>query len=191
MAAVLAEHVQTDPIAVRVAFSNRMRSPDDRAVETLMQWGLACVSVGGRNQADSIRVASAETMRAHASARYDIYEVIQISNELRAAGHGETYPQFFLNYVEWVACEAPPDLTPERARDMVAETVFAVQPDHHNDSAGLYFVAASAIDTCLRLEFLADTSLMTPAEIEQVTRGIERWVLAAYLDRVPAGGPRR
>jgi hypothetical protein len=175
-------------VPVRIAFSNRTAPPDDVAIEPLIQWGLACVQVGGRSPAQLVRAAGAEAMKAFAGARYDIEELMSLRERLRESGHGETLPQFFLNYTEFRLNYASLDADdPDAAvgddadhlRRLLDASTFTGEGSHENDSEALFFLAISALRNSVKLEFLADTRLLRPAEIEASLRSIERWIVSA------------
>ena len=174
-------------MSVRVAFHNRVVTPDDFGVDTLMQWGLACLAIDERPPAEQILTAGTEMLMAYATARYDIYDVLEVRERLRP-DHGETLPQFFLNLTDLSepagadTTAGPHDRGHRRPRELMAESSFATHPSHTNDSPGLFFLATTILRDTVTIKFLFDTCLLTPAGAERALRGVEDWVVSmAYV----------
>lgn len=182
LAAGLSQQLGIARVPVRLAFGNRLGT-DDMTVESLMQWGITCPLVNG-DSTTLIAAARREALRASATARYDMYDVLRVRDSLRANGSGDTLPQFFLNVTPGRQATRPTRPTTAGSGaggwDALLDTAtFSAAGSHSNDSAGLFFLAVRVIPGAVRLEFLVDTRLMTPAQVESLLRGMDRWVASA------------
>ncbi|MEO3745656.1 hypothetical protein [Plantactinospora sp. B5E13] len=181
MAKVVAEEFDLTSVPVRIAFNNRITAEDKVAVETLMGWGLCFLTGVGGSQAALAKEAATEAFRAYSTARYDIYDLLDVADRLRRKGMGETLPQFFLNVVDLPAPAAAPSFDPDRLRELQAAAVFESAASHSRDSSGLFIMHVTLDPRSVRLNFLVDTQLCSPTEVEQIFRRIEGWLVSLAL----------
>ncbi|GLK99162.1 condensation domain-containing protein [Dactylosporangium matsuzakiense] len=174
MSSALGELFGIAKVATRIAFSNRT-GPEDQGIEALMQWGLAIVDVRAPAQ-EVARAAFRETMRASATARYDIYELFETLSGERHPTHQRFMPQAFLNYFDGASTTS---MTPADGDLAAPESTFTTALSHEHDSDGLYFLFALPQAEAVTLLYMADSQLLTPVELEASARSLERWVLTA------------
>lgn len=185
MAHVVAEEFSLASVPVRIGFNNRVRPADKVAIESLMGWGLCHLTGPGGDLASLARTAATEAFTAYTTARYDIYQVLEIADRLREAGAGETLPQFFLNVIDLPSPSADLRLDRDHLRELQAAAVFDAMPSHTRDSGGLFILQPSQVAEAVRLFFLVDSRLLAPPEMERVLRRIEGWLVDAALVDVP------
>jgi hypothetical protein len=176
MAQIVADEFDLTSVCVRIAFNNRVTPEDRVAIESLMAWGLCQLTAIGGDQAGLAKEAGAEAFTAYATARYDIYDVVDIADRRRREGAGETLPQFLLNVVNLPAPTAGPGPGHDRLRELRAATAFDSIPSHARDSSGLFIVHVTHEFGAVKLHFMVDTRLRLPAEVEQILRRIEDWL---------------
>lgn len=185
MAHVVAEEFDLESVPVRIGFNNRVRPADKVTIESLMGWGLCHLTGLGGDPADLARTAVTEAFTAYATARYDVYDVLEIADRLRKKGAGETLPQFFLNVIDLPAPAADLRLNRDRLRKLQASAVFDAMPSHTRDSGGLFILQPSQVAEAVRLYFLVDSRLLLPADVERVLRRIEDWLVNVALVNGP------
>jgi hypothetical protein len=176
MAQVVADEFGLASVPIRIAFNNRVTPQDRVAIESLMAWGLCHLTDVGGSQAGLAKEAGVEAFTAYAMARYDIYDVVAIADRLKREGAGETLPQFFLNVVTLPAPTAGPGPSHDRLRELQAAAAFDSIPSHARDSSGLFIVHVTHEFGAVQLNFMVDTQLRLPAEVEQILRRIEDWL---------------
>ncbi len=183
MAHVVAARFGLDSVAIRIGFNNRVARPDKVAIESLMGWGLCHLTEVDGDRTQLAKAAANQAFQAYTTARFDIYDVLEVADRLRSEGAGETLPQFFLNIIDLPAPAADLRLHHDHLRELQAAATFDAAPSHTRDSSGLFILQVTQVPEAVRLGFLLDTRLLSKAELEQTLRQVEDWLVSLALKR--------
>jgi hypothetical protein len=162
---------------VRVQFSNRLR-PADLGIDTLTQTGLLRYKSEGGSLDDRLRTIAGGLLRAYMTARYDIYQILDVRERLMSKANSDPMPQFWINLQlqEEVrsAVTPSPSLAPQGSRDLLEKTVWDVvhAGRHHRDNPGVIYLALTSTSQETQCTAVTDDWLISESGVEALMNEI-------------------